>query len=72
MIDVQGVYFGYYGFKPTVRVSTHDDLRIGQENIILNDAWCIVILNGKPYLSGTYTLELTFGEKVCIIVVPHQ
>ena len=53
LVDVLDVYFRYYDFKPTIKVSTHDDLRIGQENTILNDVWCIIILNDKPYLSDT-------------------
>ena len=48
LVDVHRVHFEYHSFKPTVRVSTHDNLQIGQKNIIHNNIWCIVILNDKP------------------------
>ena len=40
LVDVQGVHFGKYGFRPIVRVSTHDYLWIGQEKYY--SQWCMV------------------------------
>ena len=72
LVDVSDVYFGYYDFKPTVRVYLWRSSNRSRKHhsqgcmVYCHSQWQIIIWVVH------YILKLTFDEEVCIMIMSHQ
>ena len=65
LVGIYGVYFGFHGIEPFIRITTHDSFRIGCRLIILN-VGCVVIINNK-FILEWYTTHFTRpSERRCV------